>query len=247
MNKGKGISLSDPQTSRTPDAPARAPPRPGERDFLSIYHPHVRPGRRRRRLCRRRRRRPGRGHLPRLQPHRHARHPQGQDGGAVRAALNATSRAASAVAPQTPASAVSSACTSTQKRRYMLYQPRSRGGATGPRFAPAPFGTGSNRGFGARPRGATRGARARARVRVRAKPSRCRLPSAVCLLADGRRRRRRSSRALAASHFARRAVWTRRPAPNVPEPVRRARAAASACKQTAVPPARSKVNSLQVL
>ena len=45
---GHGISLSDPQTSRTPAAPARAPPRPGERGVTvwggksSISHSMVR-------------------------------------------------------------------------------------------------------------------------------------------------------------------------------------------------------------
>ena len=128
----------------------------------------------------------------------------------------------------------------------LLYQPRSRGGATGPRFAPGAFWPRSNRGWRA-PRGATRGAR-RARVRVRAQPSRmpyavCRLPSAVCRLPSAVGRRppaAAAGRRRALAFCATRSVDARRPAPDVPEPVRRARGGPAPVNRQ-LPPTRSNI------
>ena len=85
--------------------------------------------------------------------------------GAVRAALTDHERAASAIEPRTPTSAVSSACTATKKRRYISSRSRPDLSTPQPRWrdrtavrsrrllAPVRIAV------GARPRGATRGAR----------------------------------------------------------------------------------------
>ena len=114
------------------------------------------------------------------------------------------------------------------------------------RGSPGPFWLPVRIAVGARPRGATRGARRATRARACASaPSRAVAVCRVCRLPFGRRPPPPpplAAASVAASRFVRRAVWRRAPpgAERAGAGPERARAA-SACKQTAVPPARSKV------